>query len=808
MAARFNGYYHAKLRVNESLTQIKTEERDNYGDILPIYKIQPEEKSATEMQATLDEAIKKASIALQIHPKSKWVDDCYLLIGKANYINGNYDEAAKAFQLIISQYRMTYPPGTLKKSVVKKRTEQRKAGKKFWWHKLARNEAYIWLVHTYNSAERIDDARSMLTTIASLDEFADDPKFALEFQKLKADMAIQEKDYEQAIESLDLIIGMEKKKRERRRFHFIKGQLQQRLGDHTAAIRSYEEVLSMSPNYEMNFYAQLFKIQAARSNGTLGLIELEALLEELQKDEKNEEFLGSIYYTKALLALNDKEEEEALEYFQLALETETDTRRKSEVYLQLGHLYYNKGSYINSHDYYDSALTNLSVKHTDFELATERKTLMTDLAGHLKFIQLQDSIERWNAMTPEERLKALEKLKKNKKEEIKNNTLNNTFALGNWELYNPVLREKGKAEFVAKWGKRKWEDNWRWSRTEVEDELNPDDPKTLPTDTATVVQITPEDKEKLIESYYRAGVILADDIEDEKRAIAHLEKLQEKFPDNKYDLEASYKLYQLYTATNQNSKASERKSYILANFPDTRIAQQLSNPNFLEEQRELARKAAKLYEDCFGLYETSNYDAALAGIQRARESFPGNELMPRFGLLEALIKGYTTNQEDFKIALMQVYKSYPEHEAGIKAKEIYDNLVVSDIPDRIRSNFVYRSNEVHYLVILVKDVTTKTNNAKLAIADFNAKFYSLAKLKVQSTLFGVDKSMILVKHFIGEEKSAQYQKTFNKNAANLLKDFKADEYSIFLLSKSNYAELMRFKELEEYVKFYKNNYEQ
>src|SRR4030065_1163703 len=52
--------------------------------------------------ANYTEAIKKASKVLEFHPKSKWVDDALLLIGKAYYYQGEYLKAERKFRELIA----------------------------------------------------------------------------------------------------------------------------------------------------------------------------------------------------------------------------------------------------------------------------------------------------------------------------------------------------------------------------------------------------------------------------------------------------------------------------------------------------------------------------------------------------------------------------------------------------------------------------------------------------------------------------------------------------------------------------------
>jgi len=83
MNAHYNGYYNANVLINESIDKLKDVHQDNYNQILDVYTYS-EVTDAKPMYSDLDEAIKKSSIVISLHRPSKWVDDCYLNIGKSH----------------------------------------------------------------------------------------------------------------------------------------------------------------------------------------------------------------------------------------------------------------------------------------------------------------------------------------------------------------------------------------------------------------------------------------------------------------------------------------------------------------------------------------------------------------------------------------------------------------------------------------------------------------------------------------------------------------------------------------------------
>jgi tetratricopeptide (TPR) repeat protein len=119
VTAEYNGYYNAKVLLNESIVKLNTQQQDNYAKILDMY----EYVGAIEAQAAageLDNAIKKASVVVSLHRPSHWVDDSYLLIGQSQYVKKDYESAQETFEYIIDEFSPEKMAKTGKSSATKK----------------------------------------------------------------------------------------------------------------------------------------------------------------------------------------------------------------------------------------------------------------------------------------------------------------------------------------------------------------------------------------------------------------------------------------------------------------------------------------------------------------------------------------------------------------------------------------------------------------------------------------------------------------------------------------------------------------
>lgn len=103
MNAQYNGYFNANEIIDEATLLLNEQHEDNYLERLDIYEY-TEVENPQAVAEQLDEAIKKVTVVVNIHPYSNWTDDCYLLAGKAMYLKQDYETAEKSFRFLLEEY--------------------------------------------------------------------------------------------------------------------------------------------------------------------------------------------------------------------------------------------------------------------------------------------------------------------------------------------------------------------------------------------------------------------------------------------------------------------------------------------------------------------------------------------------------------------------------------------------------------------------------------------------------------------------------------------------------------------------------
>lgn len=101
--AKYNGYFNANELYKENQFNLVSSYQDNYTKLLPLYP-EMETTNASASVEAMDEAIKKLSVVINLHRTSKWTDDSYLLIGKAQFLKRDYQKARQTFEYLVDEF--------------------------------------------------------------------------------------------------------------------------------------------------------------------------------------------------------------------------------------------------------------------------------------------------------------------------------------------------------------------------------------------------------------------------------------------------------------------------------------------------------------------------------------------------------------------------------------------------------------------------------------------------------------------------------------------------------------------------------
>lgn len=823
MNTRYNGYYNGRLAIQEAFLELSKAHKDDFNRPIPVYRhgnkdiaqaVNPHTDRALEKGAKM---IKKHSMLINGSQKNKWIDDCYFLLGQANFIKRESYPAIQQFRYVIQ-------------SSEDPRMKQ-----------LAR----IWMILAYNDLKEFSQAES------EFNHFADQklsPKNELAYQAAMADFFIKSEEYLPAIIPLSKLAKDAKKKKERARYNFIIGQIWQEMGNAEEANKYFTRAIKLKPEYELEFQAA---IAVAISSGEgSDNSDLKKTLRKMLRDDKNIDYRDQIYYAMAIVSLKENNEKLALEQFTKSVKASTkNPTQKGISYLAMADIFYKKPDFIRAQRYFDSSRVHLDKKHPAFERTELLAENLKDIVLYSTQIEDCDSLLTLISMTPEQQKAKMQGyveylIKSDQEEKIRReqaalaalNTNTNPNLLennGKWYFFNSQTVAFGKEEFKKLWGSRKNEDNWRRKNKTstggdfeivevvessdpenptVRDDENPRyDPNTylalIPTGTGAVDSLTT----LIYDSYFRLGLVYKDRLHTYPQAIDAFNALLKRNKENKYVPELYYQLYVAHKLNKQESEANRQKDILLQQYASSDYAKMILDPTYLAKKDKKDDAAEKAYVLAYNYYSARDYSSALRETETAFVQYANSEVLPKFSLLKAMLAGVNQGKEAYISALNETMKSYPSTDEGKKAQDILRILETLKANENAESEEVQNfknpgEKEKHYYIISIPEQQIDVNESKLELSRFNQQYYRNSSLQIQEIVFGAEHKFLIVKEFPNGNSAITYYKSVGNNS-EIVESIPSEQIPVaFVISVSNYITLMKSQSLPEYVKFFFDTY--
>lgn len=814
--ARYNAYFYAKENIRQIKNIVEESYDNDYNKILNIY---PEIDStlANSYQDQVDECIKKASIAIQMHKNSKWVDDSYILIGRARFYSLDYVNAIETFKYVNTKSK----------------------------DPKAKHEALIRLLRTFTDYEEYSNA-------IAVSDFLKKEKLNKENAKLlhinRAHYYQVQEDYDNMVRNLVQAAPLLKKKDGKGRIYFIIGQVYQMLGFEAEAFNYYKKCIASNPEYELDFYARLYMAQVTQLNKSSDLKSARKLFRKLLKDKKNKDFKDKIYYEMAEFEIRKGNLDDGLEYLKSSVrESKTNTRQKAQSYLRLGEINYDSlRKYEIASAYYDSTITVLPTDHENYKQIKERQEVLQEFVKQLNTITLQDSLltlVKLDTATIKARIAAqleleAEKQKKQEEKERKRarrnsfDHLQEASGIGStgWYFDNPSATAMGRSEFTRVWGERPLEDNWRRSsrRTVIDyeqtqeegtEEVQGADVASEEPETETNISqedalfaklpFTEEAKAQALaqieEAYFKLGSIYYFNLEEEENAATAFLTLLDRFPETENEPEVLYHLYLIHKNLGRDTEPYKNK--LLTEYPKTRYAKLLANPNYTEESTAANEKLKKIYKNAYHLYENQEYIAAIDTLNKGLNTYQETVFTPRLKLLKILITGKTEDINLYQYQLTEFIESNPDSDITPYAKKLLEASRNFQKKQQrlLGAEFVKYFGQEHYFVILYESGKKLTDKIYPLVVEFNKKQFSEADLKSSNLILDDRYAMTMVSGIENKEQAVKYYKLFTGSDVISEKTQNSKFYK-FVITKDNFNIFYQSKDVEAYLRFFNKNY--
>lgn len=689
ITARYNGYFLGRIKLEEAEEAIAKSMVYDYNRTLAIFP-SPNETSSATIAPILEEVIKKASFPVQRHKTSRWVDDSYILIGKARYYKEDYEDAIKTFK-----YVNTISPDVHAKQL-----------------------ALIWLMRSYLKQGEISNAMAVADVIKK--ERLNKSNAAL-FYLTRAQYYTLDNNVPKIIENLEYAVPLIAKKDERGHARFILAQLYQQTGQDKKAYAQYSKILKKNPPYELGFFSKLNLGQVTELSNPSDKKRIQKYYAKLLKDLKNLEYRDKIYYEMAKFELKQNNYEKAIQNLRLSAKASTtNTSQKAYSYLLAGQTYYEKlQNYRMAQAYYDSTAKVMPQTAPEYAAVTERRDVLTEFTNQLFTVETQDSlltlarmdssalksrVERYVAVQRKKadeeaaRLKAaLEAGNQPTRNSIFNQNQPNQTGAGTtpggmWYFDNPTLVGTARAEFIRKWGNRKLQDNWRRSSVDAPGpNLQNQTPEQIAKadsianakkvdpaiawraafmkDIPFTVTAQQKAEDSLQNALFKLANIYNQQLHEPIRAAETFEKLLARNPQTKYAAEVYYNLYLLYSRAN-DPKAQIYAAKLRTEFPKSTFVRLVDQPDYLAQNAAANQRVKILYDSAFTFYEQDKYKEAIKLVASIQKQFPQNEINDKVAFLDLLLVGKTQSPAAYKEKVIQYMLDFPSSPLRARSQTI------------------------------------------------------------------------------------------------------------------------------------------
>jgi hypothetical protein len=829
LSTKDNILYNGGIALDKGIEEVKLGNIDNFWKLLPVERMQISEESMlpeenknanferAETKAT--KAIQKHSMYIQGSEKNPQMDEAYLMLGKARYYDQRFVPALDAFNYVLNK--------------------SPKSDKIY--------EVKIWREKTNMRLENdqlaVNNLRKLLKEIKFKDQIFADANATL----AQAFLNLEVKD--SAVAKLKIAIEYTKSNEEKSRYKFILGQLFEDLKQKDSALTMYRSIIDMKRKagreYVIHSHIRIAEYFDYEHGDTLAFI---TKYNELLKDRENRPFLDVLDHQMALFYDRKKNYKQAKLFYNYSLKDKSrDSYLVASNYRNLADIYFNSAKYVTAGKYYDSTLVQLKPRTREFNLIKKKRENLEDVIKYEGIAKNNDSIISLFSMSDsakksyfenyiielkkqEEKLqKIAEKeaiIKENKEKadgqiDSNNSPSNNkpqptlppvskpsSGSEGDFYFYNPSTVAYGKKEFIKNWGKRSLQDNWRVSsisskknddvafeqedkqggKTEkdsviVDDRFSPDFYiSQIPTSQTEIDSLS---KERNF-AYFQLGVIYKEKFKEHQLAANKLEKLLSYNPEERLVLPSMYNLFKIYEIIDKG-KAEEMKSRIISEYPNSRYAQILKNPE--NEIADSSDSPKVVYENIYKKYQSGEYKQVVTATEQAIDRFAGDEIVPKFELLKANVIAKLSGLDEYAKALNFVALNYPNSEEGKRA----ETMLNVDIP-KLQALQLSKNDSKNWKILYstkdFEDKNTKILQAKIKkfIAD-----RGLNKLSISSDIYTMTDNFVVI-HGMSSEDLA-------KGIVSILKDYK--DYKVqekaIIISAENYAIVQIKKNLDEFL---------
>lgn len=724
----YNYFFNADNKLNDVIAIAKTHNIDDFTKLLSFYNYSLDATSTQKQQ--LDSVIYKCNAGILLHDlRNDWIDNMYLLMGKAFLLRKDFDSATQVFQYINYAYSpkddgYDIPIGSNASNTngifTVSTNEKTSLLKKITGRPPSRNESFLWQARNYLEQNKLEEASGLLSILRS--DIGFPYRLQTDLNEMVAYLFYKQQVYDSSACYLQKSLNNTVDKSERARWEYLCGQLYQLAGKGEAAIASFNHSIQHTSDPYMDVYARLNIVALSSKNTKDNMLQRQlAELYSLARRDRYENFRDIIYYAAAILQLQNKDTVTAKKDLSKSIQFSVDNPpQKQKSFLLLADVNYQIKKYTNAFDFYDSLQLNMLTENEALRVSI-RKPALEIITEDLNTIHLQDSLLVLSFLPEAERLAAAKKIyrKLRKAQGMKDTEdidfgnsfpgaskssglFNNNVSGSDFYFSNATMKAQGFKEFKSIWGTRPNVDNWQRQSVVLSSAGNsntrPDSRKGL----SPELSVTPEktkDKEvslegllsniplsesKMAESnhlivtaLFKNGEIFQNQLEDYQAASDAFETILHRYPAFSSIEQVLFDLAYCSKELGQLTKYDSLRSRLNATYPDGKWTIKINNGVIENKRNDIVivlsnpkEVATRQYEEVYNLFVEGKFKEAEEERQNADKRFGKNFWTPQLLFIEAIY--YVKQRQDTEAInrLQNIISTFPSSPLSGKAKEM------------------------------------------------------------------------------------------------------------------------------------------
>lgn len=712
--SRYNILYNANLMMDNEEEAIFRGTSQNFQVRQRVFD---EPQGDGDAHQLMDSLIQKAYKIVNNKQESKYVNEAYLIIGKANYLKGAYHNSIEFFNHLLrsAEEQKEYLP-----------------------------LAYAWKSRALLQIGKIEDAQKMVdSAFMTLDESKSTRTFV---NAAKANYLLRAGDELEAIPYLEYALESNSKSLNKYRWGFLLGQLYRDNGQLDKASAYFDKISKSNVPYDMAFEASL-QTSLLEGEKYARVDEQVKPLLRMLREGKNDGYQDQILFQIGAIYEQKGEIDKAISFFKKSLaEPKRNNYQATETYLKLGDHYFEDKQYLVAQRYYDSVAITLPPDYTDVNKIRRKLGYMGEITNLYADIAYKDTLLHLAVLDEQGRQELVDKYAgdqlKIKQEQIDNQTKlakgKKARAAGTaahsahispfqtlsrddqimapssdraFYFNNPDELLLGQSAFKRRWGNRQSKDNWRY---EIDNSL-----AVSSNNQATNTAVAKPEEEEIFdaeayvnaikESYLSAvpqtkgaldtmhgnihdnliviGNIYRDYTQNNLDAIQVYEEFLQRYPNTTAGAEIYYSLYRMYSEIDQG-KSAHYKERLIALFPNSLHAKVAEDPAYMDKYRRDKNILDRLFERLFELYAQGEHVEVIKEADRElQHRFENTALVAQVEYLRALAIGRVGRVSDFAEALTTIIQKFPSD--SLVTPLAKENLVFME---QNQNMFVHRVN--------------------------------------------------------------------------------------------------------------------